>query len=128
MSVHFMTKKDLLRWLEQNCTRKAVVRALQEGTVEHLGAFTMLGPWKNPGFIVKVTSETERVWIVEVVSSYNRWAVYIQGFEGYIPWRYWSGTADSISMPLHDGDNPIKYARLRDKQIEKENDVTNTPS
>lgn len=111
---HFITREDLLQWLERNCTRKAVVRALQEGTVEHLGAFTKLGPNSNPGWIVKIISEIGRAWSVEIVAEKKRYSIYINAGLSRIPWEYWDGGL--LDRKIFDGDNPEKYARLRDER------------
>ena len=109
---HFITREDLLQWLERNCTRKAVVRALQEGTVEHLGAFTKLGPNSEPGWIVQVESDTGRVWNVEVIAWRQRYAIFISKL--LPPWEYWNGGL--LDRKIFDGDNPKKYRRLRDER------------
>ena len=120
--VHFITREDLLQWLEKNCTRKAVVRALQEGTVEYLGAFTKLGPNSRPGWIVRVTSETGRIWHAEIVAEGKRYGIFIHRGPKILPWKYWDGIEDPLDeiasespMPLYDGDNPVRYARFRDE-------------
>ena len=116
--IHFITKEDLLRWLECNCTRKAVVRALQEGLVEHLGAFTKLGPNGNPGWIVQVTSAVSPIcaWNVEIVEDRKRYGIFIRVATD-TPWEYWEGLDfGCASNSLWDGDDPKKYRRLRDEQ------------
>lgn len=124
--VHFITREDLLQWLEKNCTRKAVVRAMQEGLVEHLGAFTKLGPNGNPGWIVQVTSAVSpvRAWDVEVVAEGKRYGIYIR-IAVSTPWEYWNGGL--LDREIFDGDNPVKYARLRDErkaEIAKQNRIS----
>lgn len=131
--IHFITREDLLQWLERNCTRKAVVRALQEGLVEHLGAFTKLGPGGNPGWIVQVTSAISpvRAWDVEVVAEGKRYGIFIWDLYYRVaidtPWEYWDGKGYPeyrAVNSLWDGDDPEKYARLRDErrtEIAKEN-------
>ena len=119
---HFITKEDLLQWLEKNCTRKAVVRALQEGLVEHLGAFSKLGPNGNPGWIVQVTSAVSPVcaWNVEIVPEHKRYGIFIKVAID-TPWEYWDGPGhwnETLNL-LWAGDYPIKYARLRDEHRQK---------
>lgn len=126
---HFTQRKHLIDWLLRNCTRKTVVRAMEEGSIEHLGSFSKLGPKNKPGWIVLVTSERGKPWFIEVVSRLK-----LGGFGVYItevrknttfpvPWKYWQG--DVIRRPdvprelydLWDGDNPTEYERLRDERI-----------
>ena len=120
---HFIERKHLLQWLAKNCTRKAVVRAMDEGTVEHLGAFINIGPVPvQSGWIVNVTSDTGKVWTLEVVPrpASKRWhgySIYITDHIAYdddsILWKYWDG--DDFTDTLFCGDNPAKYERLRDE-------------
>ena len=124
---HFIERKHLLQWLAKNCTRKSVVRAMDEGTVEHLGAFTKLGPNGNPGWITKVMSDTGKVWFVQIVVSIHskRHGIFIledkveyadEGFfrvkritKPVIPWEHWSPSDHLFGgEPLYDGDNPIE--------------------
>jgi len=121
--IHFLSREDLLQWLEKNCTRKAVVRALQEGLVEHLGAFTKLGPNGKPGWIVQVTSAVSpvRAWDIEIIPERKRCGVFIRVATD-TPWEYWDGIqgfdeiASEEPMPLYDGDNPDKYWELKNER------------
>ena len=126
---HFIERKHMLQWLAKNCTRKSVVRAMDEGIVEHLGAFANLGPNKDPGWVVKVMSSRNKVWFVEVVASVHSksFGIFISKGGWKIPWEDWSGGAGyphSPDKPLYSGDFPIEYRRLRDErraEIEEEN-------
>lgn len=138
---HFTERKHLIKWVMQNCTRKSVVRAMDEGVVEHLGAFTKLRPWEQPGWILKVTSDTGKLWIVCVVqrpafSKQGGFSIYITPNaelpEPYVPWEHWYGGINLATKaewgvnPLYSGDNPSKYARLRDErraEIAKEDTI-----
>ena len=113
--VHFISREDLLYWLEKNCTRKAVIRALQEGLVENLGTFSKLGPNGNPGWIVQVTSAISPIcaWDVEIIPERKRYGIFIR-IATDIPWEYWNGGL--LDRKIFDGDNPDKYARLRDER------------
>jgi len=119
--IHFTERKHLIRWIMQNCTRKSVVRAMDEGTVEHLGAFSKLGPNSEPGWIVKVISEHGKVWTIEIIPWRHQYGIFISDL--LPPWEYWDGTKDPLDkiangfpMSLQDGDNPVEYARLRDER------------
>ena len=129
---HFTEIKHLIQWLIKNCPRKAVVRAMEEGSVEHLGAFTELGINHIPGWLVKVTSERGKVWLVGVTSRPEQrdFRIFVSDCYGCfrlpVPWEYWDGIEDPLDyiasdspMPMWDGDNPIEYARLRDEQRQK---------
>ena len=106
MTIHFQSKNHLLTWLENNCPRKAVVRALLEGTVEYLGGFSKIPPTTQPGWITKVTSIHGREWIVAVIAYQNRYGIRILS---EVPWRWWNGDPDAGSGTLFGGDDPDKY-------------------
>ena len=108
--IHFIERKDLIRWLAKNCTRKAVVRAMDEGSVELLGVFARLSPKSESGWLVQVTSNTGKIWNVEVIPRHKRVAIFMSDLKP--PWERWIG---SDSNPLYSGDNPEEYARLRDE-------------
>ncbi len=130
---HFIERKHLLQWLAKNCTRKSVVRAMDEGTVENLGTFSKLGPDNSPGWIILVTAEKGKAWRIEVASRIRS-----RGFGVYItpwlpntgvkiPWEYWNGGI--LDNNLYDGDNPTEYGGLRDERrakIEEENRTSET--
>ena len=128
---HFTERKHLIRWIMQNCRRRSVVRAMDEGSVELLGAFTdSLGPYDSSGWIVKVTSgDTGKVWYVEIVSNKGRYSIYLLVLDmpngehvKDLPWERWSGVDPDDTYlvenrnPLFDGDNPREYARKRNEQ------------
>ncbi|KKN41762.1 hypothetical protein LCGC14_0720030 [marine sediment metagenome] len=100
--VHFQSKNHLLMWLENNCPRRAVVRALLEGTVEYLGGFSKIPPTTQPGWITKVTSIHGKEWIVAVIAYQNRYGIRILS---EVPWRWWNGNAGRCA-DLMNGDNP----------------------
>ena len=117
---HFLERKHLIQWLAKNCARKSVVRAMDEGTVELLGSFKYLGRMRESGWIVKVTSDTGKIWYVEIVPWRKRLAIFISDL--LPPWEDWDG--DNFTNQLWCGDNPAEYARLRDERrakIEEEN-------
>jgi len=116
--IHFIERKHLLQWLTKNCARKVVVRAMDEGAVEHLGSFTALGPNGDPGWIVKVISNSQKVWFVEIVSSVHsrRFGIFIPKDDWRIPWECWNGCPAGVGNSLYNGDDPYEYARLRDKR------------
>lgn len=126
---HFTERKHLIKWIMENCTRRSVVRAMDEGAVEHLGAFKDIGPSPvSLGWIVRVKSYTGKTWLLEIVpTNAHRFGIYIT--ECHTPddsplWDHWVG--DHHSDPLYSGDYPIEYARLRNErraEIAKENRV-----
>ena len=94
------TRDQLLDKLAEWCKRRAIRRALEEGTVEVCGGFNT----DPPCWIVKVTSAHGAVWAVGVQPN---GMVRILEF---IPWRLWAGG----ESPLYKGDNPKKYQRLKE--------------
>ncbi len=104
--VHFQTKNHLLIWLENNCPRKGIVRALRDGTVEHLGGFSTIPPTSHPGWIARITSTRGKEFIVAVIAYQNRYGIRVLG---EIPWRYWIGDQDRSDSSLMNGDDPQRY-------------------
>ena len=91
-------------WLEANCPRKGIVRALRDGTVEHLGGFSRIPPTSHPGWIVKVTSTHGKEFIVAVIAYQLRYGIRVLG---EVPWRYWYNAQPWTSLLA--GDNPEEY-------------------
>lgn len=103
---HFQNKEHLLMWLENNCPRKGVVRALRDGTVELLGGFSLIPPGKHPGWIVRVTSTSNREWIIAVIAYPHRYGIRILS---EVPWLNWAGKLGEVRSSLIGGDNPWLY-------------------
>ena len=101
--VHFQTKNHLLMWLEKNCPRKSIVRALRDETVEHLGGFSKIPPTSHPGWIVRVTSIHDKEFIVAVIAYQSRYGIRVLS---EVPWRYWCGQQGEVESSLINGDNP----------------------
>ena len=98
-------------WLEKNCPRKGIVRALRDGTVEHLGGFTTIPPTSYPGWIVKVTSTFGKEFIVAVIAYQNRYGIRILS---EVPWLHYTGYGKVVN--LMSGDWPHKYHGYKSKQ------------
>ena len=103
--IHFQSKDHLLMWLENNCPRKGIVRALRDGTAEHLGGFSTIPPTSQPGWIVRVTSVHDREYIVAVIAYQNRYGIRVLK---EVPWVYWDGGRDGDASFIN-GDNPAVY-------------------
>lgn len=115
--VHFQTKNHLLMWLEKNCPRKSIVRALRDGTVEHLGGFSTIPPTSHPGWIIKVTSAHGREYIVAVIAYQSRYGIRV--LSG-VPWLNWIGDQDRSDSSLITGDDPQAYwgiKRIAEKDL-----------
>ena len=113
--IHFQSKAHLLMWLEANCPRKAIVRALRDGTVEHLGGFSTIPPTSHPGWIVKVTSTFGKEFIVAVIAYRNKPKTGIR-ILSEVPWIHWCGDAKygvTCIGTLYGGDFPEEYQARR---------------
>ncbi len=93
-------------WLEKNCPRKSIVRALRDGTVEHLGGFSTIPPTSHPGWIVRVTSVHDKEFIVAVIAYQDRYGIRV--LSG-VPWLNWIGDQDRKDSSLVSGDDPQGY-------------------
>lgn len=110
--VHFQTKNHLLMWLEKNCPRKSIVRALRNGTVEHLGGFSTIPPTSHPGWIIRVTSVHDREYIVAVIAYQSRYGIRVLS---EVPWIHYGLPEYAVKVPggLYNGDNPEAYQHHR---------------
>ena len=115
---HFQSRTHIILWLENNCPRKAITRALYEGTVEFYGGFNPVPPTKHPGWIMRVTSAHGRIYYVAVICYDRRYGIRILRD---VPWDKWYGTdsRDKFGPPLYRGDHPEEYKKL--KEIWNEN-------
>lgn len=77
--------------------------------VEFLGGFSEIPPQAQPGWIVRVTSIHDRVWLLGVVPDKVRLTFHIYLLKK-IPWETWT---DPTGDSLYDGDHPDEYAQLR---------------
>ena len=105
--IHLRNKGDVLFHVEKHCKRGAIVRALQEGTVEFCGGFSQIPPRNKPGWIVRVTSRFDRVWNVAVMAEKTLPITVV----GKIPWGNWVG--EHNRNELYRGDNPDEYIGLK---------------
>lgn len=108
--IHFQNKNHILMWLEKNCSRKAICRALQEGKIEFLGGFKPIPPTSYPGWIVQVTSVFGKVWCIAVIAYQDRYGIRV--LED-VPWNKWVGSTAKNRTILMNGDHPEKYWELR---------------
>ena len=109
---HFQSKTHVILWLENNCSRKAITRALYEGQVEFFGGFNPIPPTTHPGWIMRVTSAHGRTWYVAVICYDRRYGIRILKD---VPWNFWVGTTLDIEFrsQLYSGDHPAEYWELR---------------
>ena len=111
--IHIRNREELIDYVEKHCKRKAIVRAVQEGSIECLGAFSKLGPYDKPGWILRLISQPSgNVHIVEVVEDpeKRRYGIYVN--RTIVPWKCWVGSP--TGNVFGSGDNPKRYRRLRE--------------
>ena len=111
--IHFQSKTHIILWLEKNCPRQAIVRALHEGQVEFFGGFNPIPPTTHPGWILRVTSAHGKTWYVAVIAYQNRYGIRILKD---VPWDKWVGTFmwGKFRTQLYSGDDPTEYKRLKE--------------
>jgi len=109
---HFQSKTHIILWLENNCSRQAIVRALYEGQVEFFGGFDPIPPTTHPGWIIRITSAYGRTFYVAVICYDRRYGIRILRD---VPWDKWRGTFmwDGFRVQLYSGDHPEEYLELR---------------
>ena len=115
---HFQNKTHLILWLENNCARKAITRALYEGQVEFFGGFDPIPPTTQPGWMLGIKSAHGKIWYVAVICYDHRYGIRILRD---VPWGNWHGTDSrgKLGPHLYRGDHPEEYLKL--KEIWNEN-------
>lgn len=112
--VRIRNRTDLVLYARDHVQSHSCERAIVEGRVECLGGFTRIPPKQGPGWMLKVTSRHDRVWLIAVTAddikhTYQVW----QADE--IPWKFWDGLIYPIFQlhePTHglrNGDKPEAY-------------------
>ncbi|KKN45298.1 hypothetical protein LCGC14_0684510 [marine sediment metagenome] len=111
--VHFQSRTHLILWLENNCPRPAIVRALYEGQVEFFGGFNPVLPTEHPGWIIRVTSAHGKIQYVAVIAYRDHYGIRILRD---VCWGNWVGTfpQGSFRDQLFSGDAPAPYQRLKE--------------
>ena len=117
--IHFQSKENIIDWLIDNCPRRPIVRALEQGKIEYLGGFNLIPPSTLPGWILKVTSIYGGKWNVAILANDIKHVYEIRIIK-FIPWKNWVGTnfwnGNSFRDKLFSGDNPELYKELKDGQ------------
>jgi hypothetical protein len=116
---HFLYATDMIRWLRKQPLRRAVLRALDQGTVELLGGFRRIPPGSSPGFILKVVSKHGTIYTV-AIKPRNRSEWYAYCMIEPIPWTDWDGREGRTPPTLYEGDYPDVYAQNREAAKAKE--------
>ena len=109
-------RKELIDFLQETLTRSPLRALLNKN--ELLGGFDPMVGSKR-GWIVLVTSETGKEWLIGVSPKPGRkFKIY---YLNRVPWENWAG--HSYCSDLHGGDNTAEYVKLCDEaklQREKE--------
>ena len=107
---HFQSRTHLILWLENNCPRPAIVRALYEGQIEFFGGFNPIPPTTQPGWIIRVTSAHGKTRYVAVIAYRDHYGIRILRD---VCWGSWVGSTAKNRTALMNGDHPIEYWELR---------------
>ncbi|KKN77887.1 hypothetical protein LCGC14_0356240 [marine sediment metagenome] len=102
--IHFRNKTDIVDWLEKNCPRRAIVRALREGQVELLGGFTDIPPAHLDGWIIRVTSVRNKTWNVVITAGRELQIRILYS----VPWHSYVGD-EMVLTHIVTGDDPERY-------------------
>ncbi len=110
----FGSRLELLAFVQKHIVYKKIRRALQEGTVENYGAFSIVvKDHQEPGWVVKITSVLNIDYYVGVVCE-ERYRLYL--LEDGPDWEHWAG--DGCANELYHGDNPETYKQFKDEGLE----------
>ncbi len=106
------TRVELINYICDNISQRAIARACHTGTIKVMGGFSEVPPSQRPGWITAITSVHGRVWFVAVTSDdhhhvFRTWVVKA------IPWQYYVGRADREKYSIYDGDDPEQACLAR---------------
>jgi len=111
--VHFRDRYDVIEWIIATTPRRSILRAMEEGRIEFLGAFEELPPDGLSGWILNVESPGHNTeFVIGVIPDLESTKAILFN---HIPWtKYKGGTSE-----LNQGDDPEEYKLLRKKEYEK---------
>jgi hypothetical protein len=112
--VHFQTRGHIVSWLMRHCPRKAIVRAMNDGKVELLGGFNSIPPRSYHGWILRITSVYNRVWILAITPNKKGDDYAIRELKD-VPWASWCGDANGGG--LYRGDKPWLYQSIKERAV-----------
>ena len=108
-------KDDLITAIRNNVSRRAIIRALEEGTVENLGGFETIQ--EMSGYLVRVTSRYGREWIVGLLYRRGMNKIHFKLLPE-VPWEKWLGVQYPHSE-LINGDNPLMNRENYERKLDK---------
>lgn len=121
MIARIRTRSELLWYIAEHAPSGACRRAVVEGEVTVLGGFDHLPPIDRAGWVVRIQSVHDKVWLVAVYARQMDHGYHIGEIER-IPWRHWRGVIEN-GMSIMNGDIPIQAENAR-RQAQEENDET----
>lgn len=112
-NIHFQDRTHIMLWLESNCPRPSIVRALSEGSIEFFGGFNPVPPTKHPGWIVRVTSIHDKIWYIAIIVYQQRFGIRVLKDVPWGDWdsHFWDNT--HRKGELYSGDHPEEYKKLK---------------
>lgn len=113
---HWTTVDQIVDWLRGTHLRRAVLRALENGSVELLGGFSSIPPGTSPGLIVRVTSRHGTRYNV-AIQPFVPCGTYARCVPR-VPWENWVGDPERNPPTIYDGDRPQKYAEKRRRLVD----------
>lgn len=122
--VRLHTRDDLLDFVSTQVSRRAITRALAEGSVEVLGGFKRVPPTGLPGWCLRAKSPITDEWyeLGVTVDQGGVHRVWNLKPNGGIPWKDWVGwKAAYQGDPLMEGDNRnLCIARWKNERTSSE--------
>jgi len=119
MKTNWLTRDQLLTWLDQHAPTRAVRRGLRSGLpIVLLGGFKPLPNSNRPGWIVLVNTKTGREYYVAIAIGSNR-----NPYAYLIDYIDWASFCES-KHPLYQGDIPEIARKYRELgTVERVNDA-----
>lgn len=105
--INIRTRAQLIEWLVKNPPSLAIKRAIEEGSIEHLGGFMSACPY----WLIRVTSPRfKKTWLIKIV--YHRFIMAFVDTMNGVPWDRWVG--DRSTNALYTGDSPKQYKEFKE--------------
>lgn len=108
------TRSALIDAVYQRAPSRACQRAIRDGhgRVEVLGGFSEIPPYREAGWLCRVTSRHGRVWLMAMLADEvnHRYRV-VQVDE--VPYQKWAGRTDRKAWNPYDGDQPRNMETLK---------------
>ena len=112
--IHFTQKVELVLWLDRHAPSEHIRRAIWDMPTELLGGFSKIPPSECSGWIIKLKSKHNKVYLMAVLYDMVKMCYRVMEIDE-VPWHLWDGKLNRRT--IYDGDHPEKYMELKNERI-----------